>query len=126
MTNLKRGHKMKLFIPTIGTKIKLLKDWKFKIYYERRNDSLLKAQGFIDREQPMKWIDGYGRINFDTSLPAGTQLTVDRIYIRKGSQDFDSVSFWVGTKPKGVGLQGRIRFWAKLEDVNDIEFELIS
>jgi hypothetical protein len=82
MTNLKRGHKMKLFIPTIGTKIKLLKDWKFKLYYERRNDSLLKAQGFIDREQPMKWIDGYGRINFDTSLPAGTQLTVESIFER--------------------------------------------
>jgi hypothetical protein len=116
---------MKLFIPTLGTKIKLLEDWHFKLYYERRNDSLLKAQGFIDPEKPMKWIDGYGQINYDTSLPAGTQLTIDRIYIRKGAKNFDSVSFWIGTKPKGVGLQGKIRFWAKLKDVNNIECEIV-
>ncbi len=50
------------------------------------------------------------------SLPAGTVLMVDRIYIRQGREDWSSVTFKV---PKG-------RFWAKLDEVNNMEFEKIG
>jgi len=73
-------------------------------------------------------------------LPIGTVLTLDRIYIRKGSEGYNSVSFNLlycpvasfcprngfknmggskATTPLIKGDKGRIRFWAKLEDVNN-------
>lgn len=67
------------------------------------------------------------------TLPAGTLLSIDRIYIRKGSSDYSSVTFWV----KGFGeveMKSRYgdskkkwksqRFWVKLSDCNKIEFEV--
>lgn len=66
------------------------------------------------------------------TLPAGSILTLDRIYIRKGVSDFSSLSFNLNRKSvnpdfsmfaKNIHTQpGRCRFWAKLEDVNKIEF----
>jgi uncharacterized protein YueI len=69
------------------------------------------------------------------TLPAGTVLAVDRIYIRKGSSDFSSITFYA----KGLGeseiknrWSGKTtkwkaqRFWAKLTDCNQIEFELMD
>ncbi len=56
------------------------------------------------------------------TLPKGLILTVDRIYIRKGKEDFDSITFNVPKKTSNVeGLNGR--FWAKLSDVNRLQFE---
>lgn len=69
------------------------------------------------------------------TLPAGTVLAVDRIYIRKEASDFSSITFYA----KGLGesetknrRSGRAtkwkaqRFWAKLADCNQIEFELMD
>ncbi len=69
------------------------------------------------------------------TLPAGTVLAVDRIYIRKGSSDYSSITFYA----KGLGetevknrWSGKTtkwkaqRFWAKLSDCNKIEFELLE
>ena len=69
------------------------------------------------------------------TLPAGTLLKIDRIYIRKGGSDYSSITFyaknlestviivqkWSGdhTKKKKASL----RFWAKLLDCNQIVFE---
>lgn len=62
------------------------------------------------REKHTKTIDVY--------ITEGCTLTVDRIYIRKGASEYDSVSFFVeGLAPK------KIRFWAKLDDCNNIEFK---
>lgn len=52
------------------------------------------------------------------TLPTDSELTIDRIYIRKGASDYSSVSFWV----KLPTNKKKIRFWAKLEDVNKIVF----
>lgn len=69
------------------------------------------------------------------TLPAQTLLKVDRIYIRKGAEDFSSITFYARSIPghdvvhstkKTVGLAGRTRFWAKLEDCNRIEFERVD
>jgi hypothetical protein len=55
----------------------------------------------------------YARVQ--CTVPRGATLTVDRIYIRKGKQDYDSLTFWA----TGLGAK-KIRFWAKLADVNRI------
>jgi len=60
------------------------------------------------------------------SIPQGSLLVIDRIYIRGNTakfREFDSVSFrlleW-GDQEKTIK---KIRFWAKLEDVNQIEWD---
>jgi hypothetical protein len=71
-----------------------------------------------------KWWFGdarYGKAIKDVTLAAGTGLRVDRIYVRKGIADFDSLTFVVTDSPQKV-LKGK-RFWAKLADVNKIEFD---
>jgi len=61
------------------------------------------------------------------TIPTGTQLKVDRIYIRKGMADFSSITFNIISSPDprfnpGKGLKGKRRFWAKLHDANELEF----
>lgn len=52
----------------------------------------------------------------NVTLGAGTELLVDRVYIRKGAKDFSSLSFFIKNGPyKGA------RFWAKLNEVNQME-----
>lgn len=69
------------------------------------------------------------------TLPAGTVLAVDRIYIRKGASDFSSITFFakqlgeVEIKNRWSGKSKKVkalRFWAKLSDCNTIEFETIT
>jgi hypothetical protein len=63
---------------------------------------------------------------------------VDRIYIRKGNKEYSSITFlWKGEalpskmeqyKPGGEFYKIPripIRFWAKLSDVNNIEFDKV-
>jgi len=70
--------------------------------------------------------------SIEVTLPVGTVLAIDRIYIRKGASDYSSITFWA----KGLGeveLTKRwsnrktkwkaLRFWAKLSECNDLEFE---
>ena len=54
------------------------------------------------------------------TFPIGTILKVDRIYIRKGAgmSEYSSLSFYA-TLP---GQKKKFRFFAKLNDVNTIEF----
>ena len=68
----------------------------------------------------------------DITIDAGQVLTVDRIYIRKGISEYSSITFYakgLGTVKKSSGFYNNkvtnkaIRFWAKLSDVNNIEFE---
>lgn len=171
---------MKLFVPELGTKLQLTKDWKFTLYCERRNDSLAYAKGYkqyhaysrgitdiwipIEVETPdwtefikgkdtrpgeawrqvreewedlnIKWLDSVGAVKtneLEITLEKGAVLTVDRIYIRKGAKDFSSISFWL--KYDSITIPSRytrketkrgIRFWAKLNDCNNIEFNLVD
>ncbi len=127
---------MKLYIPTVGDSIILTADWLVNIHNEDRNETIMEL--FNDnRKMVSRWSN-------DTTeerqymIPAGETLKIDRIYIRKGQGDFDSVTFlWVGnsipaktvqeTNWKGDTFDRRvpkkpIRFWAKLDCVNNIEF----
>jgi hypothetical protein len=103
---------MKLYIPEIGDMIVLTEDWTFNIYNEYRNNKLYEKMG---------WETRYGGTRLEKHeimFPKGTSLKIDRIYIRKGSSDYSSITFYVGSG----NLKGA-RFWAKLADVNRIEFD---
>lgn len=67
------------------------------------------------------------------TIPAGAELTVDRVYIRKGAKDFSSLSFLVtdpapfGQRLAPVAKRGfkkAHRFWAKLADCRRMEATL--
>jgi hypothetical protein len=121
-----------LYIPSVGDRIRLTADWEFDLYCEYRNSTLVEVLGLLT---------GGGGRNLDVikaSIPSGEVLKIDRIYIRKGSGDFDSITFmWEGmsTQPRiedlGPGWGKRIvkvprkpvRFWVKLPCANKIEFE---
>jgi hypothetical protein len=117
---------MKLYIPEIGDKIQLKKTWTFDLYLESRNKSLTKH--FFDFEYNYRTMDDkkyeYGCSMGKVSLPENTTLKVDRIYIRKGAEEFSSLSFIIDSTLE-KGLKGS-RFWAKLSDCNSIEFDFIS
>jgi hypothetical protein len=117
--------------------------WKGQYTYEERQAAYKKAE--LESESYQAYLKSYEEWKnradalvtneLLVSLPAGTVLAVDRIYIRKGSSDFSSITFYA----KGLGeseiknrWSGRTtkwkaqRFWAKLADCNQIEFELME
>ena len=163
----------KMYIPEIGDKITLTKDWTFRLFSEGRNSTLaallgvtkfdhgrhiLRADGkkfFWTRHPSGEYkaeLGGYcafyaadgerfdlppkglyaiqegkvAGVSYEAdagapiTLKAGQVLSVDRVYIRRGASDFSSITFNYIGAPKG---SGRVRFWAKLADVNTIEFE---
>jgi len=116
-----------MFIPNCKTELVLTEDWTFELYYESRNDALLKCFGFypLDQERGGGWWryvqDGsrYPRTlrKATVTLLAGTIMRVDRVYIRQGTTDtYDSLTFWIKKRSKKQTINGR--FWAKLADVN--------
>jgi hypothetical protein len=134
---------MKLFIPELGTKLTLTQPWDFKLYNEDRNSSLLKAWDLYndpefdaacdavrnnprydwarkDSNERMSYF--LGDYNWDVTLDTGTELVVDRIYIRKGLSDWSSMTFRITeTTDPDLAKQKKRRFWAKLNDCNQIE-----
>jgi len=143
---------MKLFIPTIGTLLELRKQWSFGLYNEYRNESYFAWAGlhFLSyaetRDLPVGSFDKNGDLPPTiVTLPSLSRLRVDRIYIRKGVGEFDSVTFLLqGAKTaskvekrtyrvvKGLGQHENheyerkipargVRFWAKLDDVNNMD-----
>jgi hypothetical protein len=121
---------MRMFVPEIGTVFTLAEPWTFKVVNETRNRGLADLMGVKggDYYFPFgtKENDEYGGSRYygrripkeagEYTFPAGTSLEVDRIYVRKGNEDFSSLTF--KTRVNGKVL----RFFAKLEDVNKIEF----
>lgn len=136
---------MKLHIPRLGDDLTLASDWAFMLYDEYRNQTMTEQMGITFPPKPHFNRDENPPVL--VTIPAGEKLKVDRIYIRKGAADFDSVTFlWTGrsTEPKIINRTMRrvngpndyqdipyeskkprkpVRFWAKLDDVNKIEFE---
>lgn len=78
------------------------------------NDCRARREEFISSLEEN--VDIFKTIN--CTLEAGTKLVVDRIFIRRGSKDYDSVTFWIKKNNKRVA-----RFWAKLDEVNQIKLE---
>lgn len=132
---------MKLYIPALGDELELTKDWTFDLYAEDRNLSLIAViegktkSDFDDMEiyDAVHPNDPYYRkyvhrnksgVDWSqypkkVTIPAPATLIVDRIYIRKGAERFNSITFRVKScyDPKFE----KCRFWAKLDDVNTLE-----
>ena len=106
---------MKLYIPEIGDQFVLSSDWKFTLHNERRNETLMKKLNWEFKWYPER--DGSDKTR-ELVISKGTTLKVDRIYIRKGNSDYSSLTFFIGS-----GDWKGCRFWAKLSDVNNIEFD---
>jgi len=60
-------------------------------------------------------------VSAPVEFPTGTKLSIEKIQIRRGMRQFDSITFRVqpGTTP---GFEkGKPKFWAKLDQVNTME-----
>lgn len=128
MSDGKKFISIRFCVPSLGTKVVLAENWTFDLFHERRNDSLLKKLG-IYKNDGGSWggdwrLVSSGRYgdyrSTKVTAPAGTKLSVDRIYIRKPFKDFDSVTFRVCKKDSPDKNFCGVRFWAKLRDVNKI------
>lgn len=109
-------------IPDIGTVIKLESNWQFRLYSERRNDIILRLIG--------KEYAGYQDRNkhHDVTILAGAELSVDRVYVRKGASDYSSITFHLRKNGvlwfDGKEIKAKGRFWAKLSDVNQMKVRI--
>jgi hypothetical protein len=110
---------MKLFLPTIGSRLVLSKPWTFKLKDDGSNEKWWTAvHGAPPAHQsywygydptgkkitsPVETPDCYREAHtqaapIPTTLPRGTTLMVEQVYIRKGLREFDSLILKV---PKG-------------------------
>ena len=114
---------MNLFIPPLKTKLLLLAPWTFGLHYEYRNSKLWNLK-FAPPEmvsRPNRWKSSFQDVRL---LTLEAELTVSRVFIRKGSEGYDSVTFYGGVHHNGVIR--KVRFWAKLSDVNKIKCKVIE
>lgn len=129
---------MRLYVPTNGDKLRLVEEWKFDLYaeeYGNRNETLAQRLGLQKSPRPDRFGHVYARYphKAQVSLPVGTVLQVDRVYIRKFNSasasvddDFDSITFVVIEHPtwqRDGKKKIMARFWVKLRDANTMEFE---
>lgn len=104
---------MKILIPKLGDTLKLSKNVTLSVKQERRNSDFLKK--YLDKNPKTKQIENNV---YEVSLKRGTELVVDRIYIRQQAESFDSITFRI---PKDKGeISGR--FFVSLDDAHKIEF----
>jgi len=158
-----------LYIPSIGSEIKLSRDWSLQIEDENRNHKMIQALGFervqgncvrvdavklmelgiTDKNSRYIWPPAYNvnkigllgctakstqfiynrldimyRCEFNVTLPTDTVLKIDRIYIRKGKDDYDSITFVI-QECSEKALKKK-RFWCKLHYVNEIACEILD
>jgi hypothetical protein len=121
---------MKLFIPSLSTKLILTQPWTFHLFYESRNRLYIeKLRECYKIPEPPKSIYHEPRGLGEFTLPVGTTLSVSRIYIRLGQKEFDSVTFTINyetfspRRQKNINIKGRC--WVKLEDANKIEADIV-
>jgi len=106
-----------MHVPDIGDQLQLEEDWHFELFAEYRNSDMMEHMGIKGES----WYPACAK-SWGVKLPRGTKLSVDRVYIRRGKSDFSSVTFNL-LRPKIKGQPNpRIRFWAKLRDVNTLRF----
>lgn len=141
---------MILCMPTVGQKVRVLdgQQWSLKLYSERRNYGAWEYfggdQGSAEIMARRSYYDdfvhgheGYSasyargvtpeRKQLPVTIEGGSVLTIDRIYLRKGAGEFDSITFILnGAKiPGKKGSLARVRFWVRLDDVNSGNLELL-
>jgi len=132
---------MNLYIPKLGDKITLASAWSFTLYSEDRNLGFIKTlvkAGLITEAEALiafptkRWnttastsLSDVGRgTNLplrSITLPPNSTLTVDRIFIRKGASNFNSVTFVLKSTPARTWKQAR--FWVKLHEANQLQIQ---
>ena len=117
---------MQLFIPKLGTKIVLSKPWTFTLIGEARNKSLWELMS--NTPLPTRpWgvpFNSFPKPKLSRTLDPGTVLKFDRVYIRKGAEHHNSVTF--KAEVLHVGVWKRARFWVTLDDANNIEYTRVN
>ena len=116
---------MNIWIPRPGDALKLLKPWTAEILLERRNARALMKMLSLKSEIEVYEICGKKKDQTTSfRFVEGDVLVVDRIYVRQGKPDFDSITFIVkSTRMPDKSVVGA-RFWVKLRDANKIDAEL--
>ena len=121
-----------MFIPTIGDTYTLAEDWTFTIGNDHRNVTIITWAGKLASSSYYPLGAGPGtswqplHVTIEVTLPKGTLLRVDRIYIRKGKKDYDSLTFYAsgpGLKAMHQKQNKTLRFFASLADVNKMVVE---
>jgi len=109
----------KLYIPHLKDELTLLQDWTFDLWHEYRNDKFGEALGLSEKQLNRFWHTWINKEEKEiVTLPLGTVLAVDRIYIRNGGRTYDSITFRIRTCPDKK--LNKKRFWVKLEDANQL------
>lgn len=112
---------MQLFIPPLKTRLRLVKPWSFTLHCEKRNETLWDLKSGVEFSK-IDW--GQRRGQFcDVTLSPGDILSVDRIFIRAGSEHYNSVTF--RAEIKIIGVNRKVRFWVSLADANKIKYEVV-
>lgn len=122
----------KMYVPEIGDLITLAADWSFSLYSESRNVDLGLALGFVSSGK--RWNCNLNETGFrmysvkdagTVTIPIGTVLKVERVYIRRSASEFSSLTFRIveTLDPRANADVTKKRFWAKLADVNAMEIE---
>ena len=106
---------MRMRIPHLGSKFRLINTWSFWLHCEYRNKTMWNLTQVV----PMQDIPWDCRKSNKTliALPPGTMLTVDRIYIRKDQSNHDSITF--KAEVQHLGVFRKVRFWVTLDDYNN-------
>ena len=138
---------MKLFIPTVGTKVILSEPFTFILRDDRKNETFWTAlHGKPVRQEyfygydpsskkitsPVKTTDcpyraEYPAKSIATILPKDTTLIIEKISIRKGFRGDDHLVFRIPAKRTSSVPMGK--FWVSLNEINDkldAEFETID
>lgn len=123
----------KLHIPRLGDKIVLAEPWTFTLWNESRNQPLKDWLGLPTDWESLKPLltnaDSWwaSRFTKPVTLPAGTELTIRRLYMRQSARDFDSITFTAMLLPRTPPALGKVakpkavRFWSKLDEVNTMQ-----
>lgn len=114
---------MQICIPPLKSQIMLLSDWQFDLYKEYRNQKLIETASLVFGT-PAYTAPGYSFKLCNLTLPVGTILIVDRYYIKQGLPEYNSVTFRIKHHPLKEMMKNR--FWAKLADVQNIQFQYVS
>lgn len=94
--------------------------------YNNMNIYRLSGWSQVDLDQYTRFNDITRKLIWCTiTLPKNSVLSVDRVYIRKGTSEWSSISFYLKYHPS-LQCGPRSRFWAKLQDCNNINFNLLT
>lgn len=109
--------------PHIGSKLILADPWKFTLHSERRNKTFwIDLFGDPCKDRNDAWTFWRGGTTQPVILPTGSILKVDRIYVRRGAKDFDTITFLLEhtSMPEFAYTKRKVkgRFWVKLGEVN--------